>query len=80
MTVAEGLRRFRKEKKLTQKDVAAGAGILPQAYQKYEYGTVLPIITVLMKIADTYNVSIDYLVGRVDKENSNDDLQDNKSA
>lgn len=67
MTVAEGLKRFREERGLTQKDVATAAGILPQAYQKYEYGKVLPVINVLIKIADTYDVSIDYLVGRPNK-------------
>lgn len=68
MTVAEGLRRFRKEKKLTQSDVAQALGIHQQAYQRYEVGKVLPIITVLIKLADAYNVSIDYLVGRDQKE------------
>ena len=68
MTVAEGLRRFRKEKKLTQSEVAHVLGIHQQAYQRYEVGKVLPIITVLIKLADAYNVSIDYLVGRDQKE------------
>lgn len=68
MTVAEGLKRFRQERQLTQKDVAKALGIFPQAYQRYEAGRVLPIITFLIKMADTYNVSIDYLIGRSDEK------------
>ena len=64
MTVAEGLKRFRKEHNLTQRDVAATIGIHQQAYQRYERGSVLPLITVLIKIADAYSVPIDYLIGR----------------
>lgn len=65
MTYAEALKRFRKNFNLTQKEVAASAGILWQAYQVYEYGRD-PAISVLCKLADTYNVSLDYLVGRSD--------------
>lgn len=70
MTVAEGLKRFRKEKSLTQETVSSAIGIHRQAYARYEAGKVLPIITVLIKLAKAYNVSIDYLVGlTADKQN-----------
>lgn len=65
MTYAEALKRFRNEFNLTQKQVAVSAGILEQAYQRYEYGRD-PAVSVLCKLADAYNVSIDYLVGRTD--------------
>ena len=65
MTYSEALKRFRKNYNLTQKQVAASANIQTQAYQVYEYGRD-PAISVLNKIADTYNVSLDYLVGRSD--------------
>ena len=71
MTIAEGLRRFREERNLTQKDVANTVGIFPQAYQRYERGTVLPIITMLVKIADAYDVSLDYLIGRDERRAKN---------
>ena len=73
MTVAEGLRRFRREKKLTQSDVAKALGIHQQAYQRYEVGKVLPIITLLIKMAEVYNVSIDYLVGRTSEKIPNEE-------
>ena len=65
MTYAEALKRFRAKYNLTQKQVAESAHIHTQAYQVYEYGRE-PSISVLAKLADAYNVSIDYLVGRSD--------------
>ena len=66
MSVGEGLKRFRKEYGITQQQVADSIKVLKPAYQRYEYGTNIPTATVLIKIADAYNVSIDYLVGRSD--------------
>lgn len=80
MTVAEGLKRFRAVRKLTQKDVATAVGIFPQAYQRYEAGKVLPIITVLIKLAKAYNVSIDYLVGLAEDTGNDSDIQDNEPS
>ena len=65
MTYAESLKRFRNEFNLTQQQVADSIGILKQAYQRYEYGRD-PAISVLCKIANVYNISLDYLVGRSD--------------
>lgn len=64
MTIAESLKRFRKEFGITQQQVADSIGIVKAAYQKYESGKNIPLTTVLVKLADAYNVSIDYLVGR----------------
>lgn len=66
MTIAEALKRFRGDFKLTQRDVANAAGMMTEAYQKYEYGKNVPLVTVLIKLADAYNVSVDYLLGRTD--------------
>ena len=65
MTYAESLKRFRNEFNLTQQQVVDSIGILKQAYQRYEYGRD-PAISVLCKIANVYNISLDYLVGRSD--------------
>lgn len=63
MTYAEALKRFRKEFGVTQRETAATAGIMTEAYQKYEYGRD-PAVSMLCKLADAYNVSVDYLLGR----------------
>lgn len=65
MTYSEALKRFRKDFNLSQREVAEAAGILKPAYQRYEYGRD-PAISVLYKLADVFNVSLDYLVGRTD--------------
>ena len=69
MTVAEGLKRFRKNAKLRQEDIANAIGVHRQVYQRYESGKVLPVITALIKIADVYKVSTDYLLGRSNTPN-----------
>lgn len=71
MTLSDGLRRFRKEFKLTQKQIASGIGVAESLYQRYEYGKVVPSATVLVDIAESFNVSIDYLVGRTDNPEVN---------
>lgn len=66
MTIAESLKRFRKEFNLNQKQVAATLGIKQQSYQVYESKTI-PSATVVLKLADAYDVSTDYLLGRSDE-------------
>ena len=69
MTYADALKRFRNRFGITQKQAALSAGILEQAYQKYEYGRD-PSVSVLCKLADAYDVSADYLLGRVQTPDS----------
>lgn len=66
MTFSEGLKRFRKDFKLTQKQVANGIDVAESLYQRYEYGKVIPSISVFIAIAEKFDVSIDYLVGLSD--------------
>ena len=69
MTIAESLKRFRKEHRLSQREVAQVWGVTPQAYQIYERDTdpVIPSAEVLKKIAVAFNVSADYLLGLSDE-------------
>ncbi|MBR4032577.1 MAG: helix-turn-helix transcriptional regulator [Clostridia bacterium] len=62
----KSLKRFRAEKKLSQADVADTLGILPQAYYRYECNKATPSADVIMKIADAFGVTTDYLLGRSD--------------
>ena len=61
------LKELRKEEKETQVTVAAAIGVTEQYYQKLEYGENLPGIENTWKLADHFNVTIDYLVGRTDE-------------
>lgn len=63
----ERLRLLRKEKGLTQLQVAVYCDITEKAYQNYELMTREPKIGILVRIADLYGVSLDYLTGRTDE-------------
>lgn len=65
----EQFKKIRIERQLTQKQVADGIGIAEQAYQRYEYGKTVPSALVLIALADFFDVSLDYLVGRSDNPN-----------
>lgn len=65
------LKQCRKEAGLTQWEVAVYCDITEKAYQNYELMTREPKVEILMKIADKFNVSLDYLTGRTDKKEVN---------
>nr|DAZ42387.1 MAG TPA: helix-turn-helix protein [Caudoviricetes sp.] len=46
--------------------IAEAAGITVRAYQLYKSGCSEPTLSALVRIADLYGVSLDYLVGRSD--------------
>ena len=58
------LRELRKEKGKLQKDIAALLGVTERHYREYEAGRVDAPLSNVMLLADYFNVSIDYLVGR----------------
>lgn len=58
------LRRLRRENKLTQKEVADILGISQQQENRFELGENEPKIEYLVKLADYFGCTIDYLVGR----------------
>lgn len=66
MKLNEALKRCRKFRKVTQKQAAQSAGVTESMYQFYEYGKNDPTAKVLIALADFYEVSLDYLVGRSD--------------
>lgn len=55
-----------KNQNLTQIQVATYCDITEKTYQNYELMQREPKLEILVRIADLYNVSIDYLVGRTD--------------
>lgn len=70
MIFKDHLRFIRKNKKFTQKEVAQQFGLSLRSYQRYEYGEREPTSTILIALADYFDVSLDYLVGRSDNPNS----------
>ncbi|NLP13696.1 MAG: helix-turn-helix transcriptional regulator [Clostridium sp.] len=64
MSFASMLKQLREENKLSQKDIANFLGITRQAVASYELAKREPDYDVLKKLADYFDVSIDYLLGR----------------
>ena len=62
--IKENLKKLRKEKNISQKKLTNDINISYANYNKYETTDVNPDIETLIKIADYYQVSLDYIVGR----------------
>ena len=61
------LHELRREKKARQEDVANILEITVNHYQKIEYGKInIPVLT-LCTLADYFNVTTEYLLGRSDQ-------------
>jgi len=66
MSFSERLIELRISRKLTQKQVYESLGMSAIGYQRYEYGDREPAYQNLIALADYFDVSLDYLVGRSD--------------
>lgn len=64
--INERLKKVRKERGVSQKDVANYLGISISAYSNYEQGIRKPDLETLVKICDYFDITSDYLLGRVD--------------
>ena len=64
MTFSENLRLLRKAHGLKQQELADQLGISLRAYQYYERNQPDPQLTVLVRIADYFGISLDELAGR----------------
>ena len=67
------LRQLREDLDLRQIDVANETGIDQKTLSNYETGKTNPDSYSLIKLADFYHTSIDYIVGRTDSETDNKD-------
>lgn len=55
------LKELRKQRKLTQEDIAKFLQLAQRTYSGYELGTSEPTIDTLCRLADFYGVSLDYI-------------------
>lgn len=62
----ERMRDMREDNDLTQKKIAEYLMCGQSLYSKYEKGEREIPLSLLIKLADYYDVSLDYLVGRTD--------------
>ena len=79
---------LREDRDLRQTDLAKATGIDQRTISNYETGKSSPDAYALIKLADYFNVSIDFLVGRInynfygkaDKEKTIEDIIDRLQA
>ena len=71
MCMQNNLRKLRKERRLTQLSLQMKTGIEQALISKYETGERIPPTETLVILADFYNVSIDYILGRTDNPEIN---------
>lgn len=64
----ERLKELRTKKKMLQRDVAKYLNVTVRTYQYYESGELEPSLEKLVKIADLFEVSTDFLLGRENTE------------
>lgn len=62
------IRNLREDNELTQREIAEKLYIAKKTYERYENNERIPSIDFMIRLADFYNVSIDYLCGRTDKK------------
>lgn len=70
--LSKRLMTIRKKKHKTQQETADYLGITRPAYTAYESGSRTPDHENLIKLADYFNTSVDYLLGRTDIESPGD--------
>lgn len=66
------LRECRENAHLSQKYVAITLGIAPPSVANWERGKTNPTNENMIRLADLYGVSVDYLLGRTDNPNGSD--------
>jgi transcriptional regulator with XRE-family HTH domain len=66
MTISQRIGQLRREKKLTQHQLASQSELSVSAIRKYEQGISEPSIRSLIKIASAFKITLDELVEGVD--------------
>ena len=63
MEIAQALKKWRKENKISQQEIAEKIGTKQTIYSRYERGEQKPGAEIIKKIAETFHVSADILLG-----------------
>lgn len=69
MQLSDNIRAFRKERSLTQEQLAQALNVTAGAVHKWEAGLSTPDISLIMELADLFDTSIDVLLGYEMKNN-----------
>ena len=61
-TISQTLKKLREKRGWSQGQVSKRSGLDPQRISKYERGIISPSVDMVVKLANTFEVSLDYLV------------------
>ena len=67
--LSDNIRKFRKERRLTQEQLAEVLGVTTGAVHKWESGMSIPDISLIVEMADFFDTSVDVLLGYKMKDN-----------
>lgn len=65
--LSDRLQELQKQSGILKKDIAQAVGLSIMGYYRYERGEREPSMSTLIALADYFDVSLDYLVGRSDE-------------
>lgn len=69
MMLAENIRTFRKERSLTQEQLAEALGVTAGAVYKWEAKLSIPELELIIQMADFFDISVDVLLGYEVRDN-----------
>lgn len=74
--IGQRIRDLRKQKRMSQTELAKSAGVSQTTVTAWETGKAEPSSSAVAKLADIFNVTTDYLLGRPNKqETKKDDVE-----
>ncbi len=74
LNIGERITQLRKQFNLSQEELAKKIGVSRTIIGNYERNTNTPSIEVLIKIAKTFNVTVDYLIGETELSSYDKDI------
>ena len=80
LSLSENIRAFRKQRSLTQEQLAEVLGVTPGAVYKWEAKLSVPELPVIVNLADFFDTSVDVLLGYKIRNNSLDAIADRVNA
>ena len=70
MSISENIKNYRKQKNFTQEQLAEAMGVSVGAVSKWESGSSVPELSLIMELADFFEISVDALLGYRLRDNS----------
>lgn len=80
LSLAENIRAFRKQRKLTQEKLAEALGVTTGAVYKWESGQSQPELNLVVEMADFFDTSVDALLGYRIRDNSLNSVEERITA